>query len=85
MWLATCERISSLSISTSARKRLATEMSACSGHAKNQLMLVQLVSAGKRRQRERNCSPTGDMQHTTCMSRRTWLTKNSQSASFESM
>ena len=25
------------------------------------------------------------LQHTTCMSRRTWLTKNSQSASFESM
>eukprot|EP00965_Chrysotila_dentata_P049484 1640245-Pleurochrysis_carterae.AAC.2 len=45
MCAAHAARSSGDSISTSARKRAATETSACSGHAKNQLIWLQLIGS----------------------------------------
>jgi hypothetical protein len=58
--------------STSSRNLIATEISAVVGHAWNQSMAVQAVSAGNMRQRTRKASPTGDMHSTTCRLERTW-------------
>jgi hypothetical protein len=46
-----------------------------SGQGVNQSMVVQLMSAGKRRQRLRNASPTGLMQSTMCRLFWHWRTK----------
>mmetsp|Transcript_33640 Transcript_33640/g.92176 ORF Transcript_33640/g.92176 Transcript_33640/m.92176 type:complete len:205 (-) Transcript_33640:714-1328(-) len=74
-------RIASVSISTTPRKRAATEINACCGQLKNQLIAVHDVSAGNLRQRLRNLSPTGDMQMHRWRRVRTSLMKNSKSGS----
>lgn len=70
--------------SVSARKAVATDSSAWSGHGVYQSMTVLLTRPGKLRQRVRSVSPTGDMASTTCMFARHFSTKYTQSASRES-
>ncbi len=52
--------------STGARNCWLTASSAAAGHGVNQSVVVQAVSAGKRRQRCRKGSPTGLMASTQC-------------------
>ena len=87
MWCATFSRTSSAcsSICASSRKRWATEISASRGHAWNQSIVVQLVSAGNLRQRTRNALPTGEKQRTTWRFERTFSMKYSQQLSRESI
>mmetsp|Transcript_14442 Transcript_14442/g.43946 ORF Transcript_14442/g.43946 Transcript_14442/m.43946 type:complete len:209 (-) Transcript_14442:260-886(-) len=77
-------RCSGVSISTSSRKRAATEMSASWGQPINQSMVVQPVSDGNLRQRTRKVSPTGDMHMTTWRLARTLSMKYFQQLSRES-
>lgn len=77
MWWATFSSASSAPSATSPRKELATDTSASLGHGRNQSMTVQLTSAGKRRARVRNTSPTGEKASTTCRLARTREMKKS--------
>ena len=57
--------------SFSVRPRMATFLSASSGHSANQSMVVQFTSAGNMRRRLRKASPMGDMATAMCRLRLT--------------